>query len=250
MRYLVLTDIHANLEALDACIVDARARGYDETLVLGDLVGYGPDPNEVVERIISLKPLSMVRGNHDKVACGLEQAEGFNAVARSAAKWTLDVLTPKNREWLADLPEGPTIVDDLVEICHGSPFDEDAYIFDELDAVRALKVSTRPLCLFGHTHYPVTFELSAEAFDTVGPAAASEAQLALKRGAKYLVNPGSVGQPRDGDARAAYAIVDTNGNRAPRVELLRLKYAVEETQAKIVAAGLPEVLAQRLAVGR
>jgi diadenosine tetraphosphatase ApaH/serine/threonine PP2A family protein phosphatase len=250
MRYLVLTDIHANLEALDACLFDARARGYDDTLVLGDLVGYGPDPNEVVERIIALKPLAMVRGNHDKVACGLEQAEGFNAVARSAAKWTLDILTPKNREWLADLPEGPTIVDDLVEICHGSPFDEDAYIFDELDAVRALKVSTRPLCLFGHTHYPVTFELSAEAFDTVGPAAASEAQLALKRGAKYLVNPGSVGQPRDGDARAAYAIVDTNGNRAPRVELLRLKYPVEETQAKIVAAGLPEVLAQRLAVGR
>jgi diadenosine tetraphosphatase ApaH/serine/threonine PP2A family protein phosphatase len=250
MRYLVLTDIHANLEALDACIFDARARGYDETLVLGDLVGYGPDPNEVVERIIALKPLQMVRGNHDKVACGLEQAEGFNAVARSAAKWTLDILTPKNREWLADLPEGPTIVDDLVEICHGSPFDEDAYIFDELDAVRALKVSTRTLCLFGHTHYPVTFELSADAFDTVGPAAASEAQLALKRGAKYLVNPGSVGQPRDGDARAAYAIVDTNGSRAPRVELLRLKYAVEETQAKIVAAGLPEVLAQRLAVGR
>jgi predicted phosphodiesterase len=250
MRYLVLTDIHANLEALDACLADARARGYDETLVLGDLVGYGPDPNEVVERIIALKPLAMVRGNHDKVACGLEQAEGFNAVARSAAKWTLDTLSPKNREWLADLPEGPTIVDDLVEICHGSPFDEDAYIFDELDAVRALKVSTRPLCLFGHTHYPVTFELSAETFDTVGPAAAGETQLTLKHGAKYLVNPGSVGQPRDGDARAAYAIVDTNAKRTPRIELLRLKYAVEDTQAKIVAAGLPEVLAQRLAVGR
>jgi diadenosine tetraphosphatase ApaH/serine/threonine PP2A family protein phosphatase len=250
MRYLILTDIHANLEALDACLTDAKARGYDETLVLGDLVGYGPNPNDVVERVLALKPLAMVRGNHDKVACGLEQAEGFNAVARSAAKWTLDMLTPKNREWLADLPEGPTIVDDLVEICHGSPFDEDAYIFDELDAVRALKVSTRPLCLFGHTHYPVTFELSAEAFDTVGPAAASEALLPLKRGAKYLVNPGSVGQPRDGDARAAYAIVDTNGSSTPRVELLRLKYPVEETQTKIIAAGLPEVLAQRLAVGR
>ena len=104
---------HANLEALDACLFDARARGYDDTLVLGDLVGYGPDPNEVVERIIALKPLAMVRGNHDKVACGIEQAEGFNAVARSAAKWTLDILTPKNREWLADLPEGPTIVDDM-----------------------------------------------------------------------------------------------------------------------------------------
>jgi len=250
MRYLILTDIHANLEALDACLTDAYARGFDETLVLGDLVGYGPDPNEVVERVAALKPTALVRGNHDKVACGLEQAEGFNAVARSAAKWTLDTLTPQNRDWLAALPEGPTIVDDLVEICHGSPFDEDAYIFDELDAVRALKVTTRALCLFGHTHYPVTFELSEEAFDTVGPAAAGESVLALKPRAKYLVNPGSVGQPRDGDPRAAYAIVDTNGARAPRVELYRLRYKVEETQAKIVAAGLAEVLAQRLAVGR
>jgi len=250
MRYLVLTDIHANIEALDACLADARERGFDQTLSLGDLVGYGPDPNEVVRRIQDLDPRALVRGNHDKVACGLEQAEGFNAVARSAAKWTLDVLTPANREWLCALPEGPTTVDDLVEICHGSPFDEDAYIFDELDAVRALKVSKRPLCLFGHTHYPVTFELSDEAFDTVGPAAAGETQLALKPAAKYLLNPGSVGQPRDGDPRAAYAIVDTNGNGHPRVELLRIRYNVEETQSKIIAAGLPEVLAQRLAVGR
>jgi diadenosine tetraphosphatase ApaH/serine/threonine PP2A family protein phosphatase len=250
MRYLVITDIHANLEALDACLADARARGFDEALVLGDLVGYGPDPNLVVERVVALNARAIVRGNHDKVACGLEQAEGFNAVARSAAEWTLDVLTQANREWLAALPAGPTIVDDLVEICHGSPFDEDAYIFDELDAVRALKVSTRALCLFGHTHYPVTFELSAEAFDTVGPAAAGEAQLPLKEGVKYLVNPGSVGQPRDGDPRAAYAIVDTSNHGRQRVELYRLQYAVQDTQSKIIAAGLPDVLAQRLGVGR
>lgn len=250
MRYLVLTDVHANLEALDACLVDARARVFDQTLVLGDLVGYGPNPNEVVERIIGLKPVAVVRGNHDKVACGIEEAEGFNAVARNAARWTLDMLTPEYREWLAAMPEGPTIVDDVVEICHGSPFDEDAYIFDELDAVRALKVSTRPLCLFGHTHYPVTFELSEEAFDTLGPAAAGETQLIMKPGAKYLLNPGSVGQPRDGDPRAAYAIVDTAAAKGPRVELIRLSYPVEETQGKIMAAGLPEVLAQRLAVGR
>jgi diadenosine tetraphosphatase ApaH/serine/threonine PP2A family protein phosphatase len=247
MRYLVLTDIHANLEALDACLVDARSRGYDKTLVLGDLVGYGPDPNAVIERVRSLKPAAVVRGNHDKVACGLEQAEGFNAVAKSAAKWTLDVLIPGYREWLALLPEGPIDVDEVVQICHGSPFDEDAYIFDELDAVRALKVSTRALCLFGHTHYPVTFELSAETFDSVGPAAAGETELPLKNGSKYLVNPGSVGQPRDGDPRAAYAIADTTRRC---VELLRLTYPVEETQSKIIRAGLPEVLAQRLAVGR
>ena len=247
MRYLVLTDIHANLEALDACLVDARSRGYDKTLVLGDLVGYGADPNTVVERIRSLKPMAIVRGNHDKVASGLEQAEGFNAVAKSAAKWTLDVLQPEYREWLAALPEGPINIDELVEICHGSPFNEDAYIFDELDAVRALKTSSRPLCLFGHTHYPVTFELSADAFDTLVPTTASIAELWLKEGAKYLVNPGSVGQPRDGDPRAAYAIVDT---RRRCVELLRLTYPVEGAQDKVIRAGLPEVLAQRLAVGR
>jgi predicted phosphodiesterase len=247
MRYLVLTDIHANLEALDTCLADARARTFDATLVLGDLVGYGPDPNTVVERVQALAPIAIVRGNHDKVACGLEQAEGFNSVARSAAKWTLDVLTPEYRDWLCALPEGPHIVDDMVEICHGSPFDEDAYIFDELDAVRALKISTRPLCLFGHTHYPVTFELSEDSFDSVGSAAAPEMRIQMKVGSKYLVNPGSVGQPRDSDPRAAYAIVDTNTRC---VELYRLKYPVEETQMKIIKAGLPEVLAQRLGFGR
>ena len=109
MRYLVLTDIHANLEALDTCLADAKRRSCEATLVLGDLVGYGPDPNPVVERIQALKPLAIVRGNHDKVACGLEQAEGFNSVAKSAARWTLDILTPEYRDWLCELPEGPTI---------------------------------------------------------------------------------------------------------------------------------------------
>jgi diadenosine tetraphosphatase ApaH/serine/threonine PP2A family protein phosphatase len=247
MRYLVLTDIHANLEALETCLGEAGERRYEQTLVLGDLVGYGADPNAVIARVQGLQPAAIVRGNHDKVACGLEQAEGFNSVAKSAARWTLDVLTPSNREWLAALPEGPVIVDDVVEICHGSPFDEDAYIFDELDAVRALKVSTRPLCLFGHTHYPITFELSAESFDSVGASAAEEAKIQMREGCKYLINPGSVGQPRDGDPRAAYAIVDT---AARCVELYRARYRVDEAQSKIVDAGLPEVLAQRLSVGR
>jgi diadenosine tetraphosphatase ApaH/serine/threonine PP2A family protein phosphatase len=247
MRYLVLTDIHANLEALDACLADARERSYDAALVLGDLVGYGPDPNAVVERLRALNPLAIVRGNHDKVACGLEQAEGFNSVAKSAARWTLETLSPEYRTWLCELPPGPILVDDVVEICHGSPFDEDAYIFDELDAVRALKVSTRPLCLFGHTHYPVTFELAADHFDSAGPASAAEIRLMLRDGSKYLVNPGAVGQPRDNDPRAAYAIADT---KAKCVELFRLHYPVEVTQAKIIEAGLPDVLAQRLGVGR
>ena len=248
MRYLVLTDIHANIEALEACLADATARGHDGALVLGDLVGYGADPDAVVRRIQELNPIAIVRGNHDKVASGLEQPEGFNSVAKRAARWTLEVLTPAHREWLASLPEGPTMVDEVIEICHGAPFDEDSYIFDELDAVHALKTSVRPLCLFGHTHYPIVFELSDGMFDSIDPIAGPEMQvLSLREGSKYLVNPGSVGQPRDGDPRAAYAIVDTT---ARAVELIRIRYAVEETQAKVVKAGLPEVLAHRLGVGR
>ena len=247
MRYLVLTDIHANLEALEACLADAQRRGYDRTLVLGDLVGYGGDPNAVIDRMLTVQVHAYVRGNHDKVACGLETADGFNAVARSAARWTFDVLTPDNRAWLAALPRGPRQVDDLIEICHGSPFDEDAYVFDELDAARALKTATRPLCLFGHTHYPAVFELAKDGLDSAGPHDAAEHSVAIIDGSKCLLNPGSVGQPRDGDPRAAYGIVDED---ARKVELFRVRYPVAEAQAKIVKAGLPEVLAQRLAVGR
>jgi diadenosine tetraphosphatase ApaH/serine/threonine PP2A family protein phosphatase len=247
MRYLILTDIHANLEALDACLTDANTRGYNHTLVLGDLIGYGADPNAVVERVRALKPAAIVRGNHDKVALGLDQAEGFNSVAKAAARWTLDVLTKDNREWVAALPQGPRAVTALIEICHGSPFDEDAYIFDETDARLALNASTQPLCLFGHTHYPVTFQLTNGDFTRTGPATDAEARLELAAGAKYLLNPGSVGQPRDGDPRAAYAIVDAS---ARRVELLRVTYPVDAAQAKVIGAGLPEILAKRLAAGR
>jgi len=247
MRYLVLTDIHANLEALETVLADAQSRGYDQMLVLGDLVGYGPNPNEVIERIIGLNPVAIIRGNHDKVACGLEQPDGFNAVARRAALWTFDVLTPANKTWLAALPKGPVIVDDVVQICHGSPVDEDAYLFDELDAVRALKMSQRQVCLFGHTHYPVTFALTDGRVDTLGGPGSLDSALTLQDGSKYLLNPGAVGQPRDGDPRAAFAIADTT---AKRVDMYRLDYPIETTQAKVTKAGLPDVLAQRLAVGR
>ena len=141
MRYLVLTDIHANLEALDACLADAQvARLRRRRSCSATSSATAPIPNAVVERVQALEPVAIVRGNHDKVACGLEQAEGFNAVAKSAARWTLDVADAgAPRLAGARCPKGPIEVDDLVEICHGSPFDEDAYIFDELDAVRALK---------------------------------------------------------------------------------------------------------------
>lgn len=249
MRYLILADIHSNLEALDACLRDAAERRYDRTLVLGDIVGYGADPNDVIVRVQALEPAAVVRGNHDKIALGLDQAIGFHAAARAAAQWTFDALTPDHREWLATLPMGPIAVDEFVEICHGSPFDEDTYIFDELDALHALQAATRPVCFYGHTHHAIAFRLANGYFAAVGACAAGEddATLDVSDGARYLVNPGSVGQPRDGDPRAAYAIIDTEKKR---VELIRLTYAVAATQAKVLKAGLPEALARRLAAGR
>ena len=141
MRYLILSDIHANLEAFESVLAAARPMGYDRVLVLGDLVGYGADPNAVIERVRDLEPHALIRGNHDKVGSGLESPEGFNAIAKSAIRWTYEALTPDNRDWLAALPAGPVVVDDLIEICHGTPFDEDAYVFDDLDALRSLHTS-------------------------------------------------------------------------------------------------------------
>jgi putative phosphoesterase len=247
MRYLVLSDIHANLEALDAVLAAARDTRYDRVLVLGDLVGYGPDPNAVIDRVLALDPLAIVRGNHDKVTAGVENAEGFNRVARQAAEWTLAALTPEHRTFLAGLQQGPAIVDDWIEICHGTPADEDEYITGDLDALHALKLARRPICVFGHTHIPVAYRLTDTDFDLLLRGSEGGEEIQVDAGANYLVNPGSVGQPRDADARAAFGVIDTAG---PTVGWIRVEYPVAGTQAKILAAGLPAPLADRLALGR
>ncbi len=247
MRYLILTDIHANLEAFQIVLADARRRGYDQALVLGDIVGYGPDPNAVVDLVKALKPLAIVRGNHDKVAMGMNQAEGFHAAARAAAQWMLDALSPENRAWLAALPMGPAEVDGGVEICHGAVFDEDAYVFDELDARHAFDRARQPVCFYGHTHFPVAFRLLNDVLEIVGPDPDGTTVLPIDPAARYLINPGSIGQPRDGDPRAAYAIYDTG---SPQVDMIRVPYEFEITQAKMMRAGLPEPLSRRLAAGR
>ena len=244
MRYLVLSDIHANLEALDA-VLDA-APDVSGFLMLGDVVGYGADPNAVIERVRQLPAMTVIRGNHDKVGAGLESVRSFNHLARHAIEWTAATLEPGHRDWLAALPRGPMIVDDLVEICHGSTVDEDTYIFDELDARRALLASRRPLCLFGHTHLPALFRLDGE-FDMVPIRRDAPFSVTLQPDVRYLVNCGAVGQPRDGDWRAAYGVLDVT---ARTLTLHRVPYDVAAAQAKIVDAGLPDVLAQRLALGR
>jgi diadenosine tetraphosphatase ApaH/serine/threonine PP2A family protein phosphatase len=247
VRYLVISDIHANLEALEAVLASARGLSPERILVLGDLVGYGADPNAVAERIRGLNPHALIRGNHDKVGSGLESAEGFNAVARSAIRWTYDTLTPVNREWLAQLPTGPVVVDDLMEICHGTPFDEDAYVFDDLDALRALHAAQRPLCLFGHTHVQIGYALDGVHFTLTTLAEGRPLSVAVPDGTRHLLNPGSVGQPRDGDPRAGFGIVDTDRRETL---LYRIDYDIDKAQRRILEEGLPEVLAQRLALGR
>ena len=244
MRYLVLADIHANLQALEAVLADAAQAGYDQVLVLGDLVGYGGDPAACIDRTLALEPAAIVRGNHDKVCAGLEPATDFNDVARASVVWTAATLTEDHRSRLAALPTGPARVSDALEICHGAPFDEDYYVFDVADASFALETVTSRLCLFGHTHVPAAF---ASSVDPIRSEPGAENDLILPARGPALINVGSVGQPRDGDARAAYGLLDMD---AGRVLLCRVAYDVEGAQARIRQAGLPEWLAQRLAVGQ
>jgi diadenosine tetraphosphatase ApaH/serine/threonine PP2A family protein phosphatase len=255
MKYLVISDIHANLEALDATL--AAASEYDRVLVLGDLVGYGADPNAVIDRVRDLPLAGVIRGNHDKAAAGIEGTDGFNFVARAAVAWTASRLTAPNLEWLTALPAGPVTIDGTIEICHGTPYDEDVYVFDHMDAFQSIRASARPLCLYGHTHVPAVFRLIEgsgpgeshrnPSLDLLGPTGEPRFAVQVETDARFLVNCGAVGQPRDGDPRAAYGIVDTETRI---LTITRVEYDIPEAQRKIVAAGLPDVLARRLAVGR
>jgi len=247
VRYLILSDIHANIDALDAVLAAAPADTWDRALVLGDLVGYGAEPNAVIERTLALNPLAVIRGNHDKAASGIDDGSSFNYVARLSAQWTFEALSPEYRDYLRDLPQGPTSIDDTVEICHGAPFDEDHYIFDSEDASRALDSASRPLCLFGHTHLPVVFRRNPAVFDGFVPDGPADSCLEVTPGMNFLVNVGSVGQPRDGDPRAAFGIYDTDGSA---LVMRRVTYPVEMAQRRILNAGLPASLANRLAIGR
>jgi predicted phosphodiesterase len=248
MRYLVLSDIHSNLEALEAVLRASVEQKYDAVLVLGDLVGYGADPNAVVERVRALNPLAIVRGNHDKVAAGLDTADDFNPMAKTAAQWTRDALTRATLEYLRELPSGPQLVDHDIEICHGSPLDEDLYVVADLDAANSITSARRSVCLFGHTHVALSATMDSQRrLEIEAPQGHPAFEIAIASDSKYLINPGSVGQPRDGDSRAAYAIADV-GKRI--VTLYRVAYPIEVAQKKIFDAGLPPMLAYRLGMGR
>jgi len=246
MRYLILSDIHANCEALTAVLAHVRRKRWDRAVVLGDVVGYGANPNQAVDMVRDLKPLAAIRGNHDKVCSGIEDGEMFNRVALQAALWTRGRLTPSNLRWLQSLPEGPIVVDGAFAASHGTPIDEDAYIFGEIEALNVFRQTTFPLCFFGHSHFPVVFGLSPDAIQTVLTKSPSF-HFRLEEGVRYLVNPGSIGQPRDGNPLASFAMFDSETRS---VSVYRVPYKLERAQRKIIEAGLPRPLADRLALGR
>ncbi|MDE2665453.1 MAG: metallophosphoesterase family protein [Acidobacteriota bacterium] len=248
MRFLILTDIHANLEALEAVLERARGR-FDQVICCGDLVGYGPDPNEVIEAVRQLDPALMVRGNHDKAAVGLTDLSLFNPLARSAALWTQAQLSEENRRYLQAMTRGP-VKGDGFTVAHGSLLDEDQYLLNLEDALQSLSLAAHRLTFFGHTHVQGGFawfkERRAGPLDPGLRKGAAESRLVLDSENRYLINPGSVGQPRDDDRRAAFAVYD---QAKALVSYLRVEYPVGRTQKKMREAGLPSYLADRLRQG-
>ena len=248
MRILILSDIHANLEALETCMEFAKDK-YDRAVCLGDLVGYGPDPNAVVERARAATNV-LIRGNHDKACAGVTYGSDFILLARLATAWTRQQLTAENTSFLRSLPQGPLLQEGF-QLAHGSPEDEDEYIFGPGEAHPVLHKVTLQITLFGHTHRQGGFAMHRYGrFQTIRIPPSEDGlvhTLALKEGARYLINPGSTGQPRDGDWRAAFAILDQDHRQ---VEYYRIGYNLAFTQTKMMQAGLPQPLIRRLELGR
>jgi len=238
--YLILSDIHGNWEALEAVLADAQGR-YDRLLCLGDLVGYGADPNAVTAWARDHVTV-IIRGNHDKACTGTDLLDNYTVLARASADWTRKELNPANRDYLERLPRGPFRYEGL-DLVHGSPADEDEYLLSFSDVSMARESISAAVTFFGHTHLQGGFVVGRTTIHRIAPQGTVEAEPDYH----FLINPGSVGQPRDGDWRAAYALYSPVGRA---VEYCRVAYDVDRAAAKIRAAGLPEFLAARLYEGR
>ncbi|MDQ3198467.1 MAG: metallophosphoesterase family protein [Chthoniobacterales bacterium] len=240
MRFAILSDIHANLEALEAVLLDAETQGCTHFVCLGDVVGYNASPSECVKIIQDLE-CPVVKGNHDEQASIISSSEGFNELAEEAIDWTRAQLSADEKAWLSDLRLTRQVRDFTVVHATLDTPGQWGYVFNDLDAIASFTYQHTTLCFFGHTHWPTAFVRD----DTVRRLAIG--QIVLTAGKKYFINPGSIGQPRDRDWRAAYSILHTDRNV---VEQRRVKYDLETAQRKIRQAGLPDRLADRLAVGR
>jgi predicted phosphodiesterase len=246
MRLLILSDLHANLTALDAALGAASGK-WDAAVCLGDVVGYGPDPVTVSEKLQGITK-ETIRGNHDKAVAGIMTSDDFNPVAKMAVEWTQSQLRPELMTWLATLPPGPKTAQGVVMI-HGAFQDEDEYVFTPAQALEGLLDSSTVLSFFGHTHQGgfSYHESDIEVLALRPRPMESVSALHLEPGHKYLLNPGSIGQPRDGDPRAAFAIADFDHKI---VEFWRVPYDIPSVQSRMYEANLPEPLIHRLALGR
>jgi predicted phosphodiesterase len=247
MRILVLSDLHSNATALDA-VLSAAKGDWDLSVCLGDVVGYGPDPNEVTARLLEMGTQT-IRGNHDKAVTGLMITDDFNPVAKAAVEWTRAQLKPEHLAWLSALPHGPLATDGVV-LVHGALQDEDEYVFTPAQALDGLLDSTAEVTFFGHTHHQGGFsyqDSQLEVLQIRPRPSESFAALRIEEPRRYLLNPGSIGQPRDGDPRAAFAIADLDHQT---VEFWRVPYDIVAVQERMRLAKLPEPLIQRLTVGR
>ena len=240
MRFAIFGDIHANLEALEAVLADARANGCNLFVCLGDIVGYNANPHECLEIVRGLE-CPVVKGNHDEQAAISDSLDGFNPLAEEALNWTREHLTPEDKQYLNDLRLVRQVRDfTIVHATLDTPH-KWGYVFNQLDASASFSYQHTSVSFFGHTHPP-------RAYVRDGPVMSIPLdKLRFEMGKKYFINIGSVGQPRDGDWRSAYVIYHTDKNF---VELRRLEYDIHTAQKKILAAGLPKRLADRLAIGK
>jgi diadenosine tetraphosphatase ApaH/serine/threonine PP2A family protein phosphatase len=239
MRFAIFGDIHANLEALQAVLADAKERGCTHHACIGDIVGYNANPHECVQIVRELG-CPAVKGNHDEQAHRFDPLENFNPLAEEAIHWTRDHLTDPDKAWLAGLRLVRQVRDFTIVHASLDTPGQWGYVFNQLDAVASFNYQYTNLCFYGHTHAPRVFIRDQTVHS------ASLEVLPIERGKKYFINVGSVGQPRDGDWRASYGIYDADKNC---VELRRVQYDINTAQAKVVAAGLPQRLAERLALG-
>jgi predicted phosphodiesterase len=241
LRYAIISDIHANLEATETVLKKIDQVGVDRIVCLGDVVGYNASPNECVD-LMRKRQIPTICGNHDAVACGLEEPWGFNPVALQAAMWTREKLRDDNLEWLRGLPDAQKF--DGFMAVHGSPTNRNSYLFtweDVLPHMLYVEEQKCRWCFFGHTHSPGIF--SKDGVYTVD----NDSKFHLGNGKMYFVNPGSVGQPRDGDPRASFGLVDLE---TKVYELIRVNYPVKQAADRVSAAGLPALLSERLFLGR
>lgn len=240
MRYAVFSDVHANLEAFSAVVKALEKEKAEGLIYLGDIVGYGPEPAGCIDTLRKLTDI-IVAGNHDRGAVGMTDIRGFNPYARAAIEWTGAVLSDEHREFLKNLPLTQSIEENSTFLMHGTPGDPESwyYLHNKFDAAENFSHFKEMICLVGHSHIPAIFEINSEGminlyYDSVE----------IKKGFRYIINVGSVGQPRDGNPDAAYAILTDDS-----LTIKRVSYDIVVTQKKMREAGLPESLIKRLSVG-